>query len=199
MFSKWLGDAAGVDSQDRFEPFLDIHNTLLERSRNPADLTHQFKANYSYDLPIRANHGWNRLLSGWITVNLPGYQSLTDWQTAHFGDAQAPGAAPEADPDGDGANNLLEYLTGTDPMSDAEAWKISVRLAGATVEISYRQIANRGFQVEWSADLTQPGSWRPLDVPGNRPFFPATNSTSIVTDVITSTPFRLYRVRVFEP
>ena len=139
------------------------------------------------------------LLSGWITVNLPGYQSLTDWQTAHFGDAQAPGAAPEADPDGDGANNLLEYLTGTDPMSDAEAWKISVRLAGATVEISYPQIANRGFQVEWSADLTQPGSWRPLDVPGNRPFFPATNSTSIVTDVITSTPFRLYRVRVFEP
>ena len=126
-------------------------------------------------------------------------RSIFTWQVRYFGSTNAPSAAATADPDADGARNFLEYLTGTDPMSDAEAWKISVRLAGATVEISYPQIANRGFQVEWSADLTQPGSWRPLDVPGNRPFFPATNSTSIVTDVITSTPFRLYRVRVFEP
>jgi len=139
------------------------------------------------------------LLGEWITANLPQYQSLTDWQTAHFGDARAPDAAPDADPDGDGANNLLEYLTGTDPISQADAWKISVRQFGTAVEISYPQIANRGFQVEWSADLTPPASWQPLDVPGNRPFFPATSSTSTVTDIIANSPFRFYRVRVFEP
>jgi hypothetical protein len=72
VFSKWLSDAAGT-SQLRFEPFLDINNTKLETARTPTDLTHQFKANYSYDLPfgegkmIHLNHGWNRLIQGWTT------------------------------------------------------------------------------------------------------------------------------------
>ena len=72
VFEKWLSDAAGLD-QLRFEPFQDINNTGLERSRPPTDLTHQFKANYSYDLPFGEGHalhlgrGWNRLISGWVT------------------------------------------------------------------------------------------------------------------------------------
>ena len=72
VFSKWLSDAAGLD-QSRFEPFLDIHNTALEKARAPTDLTHQFKANYTYDLPfggghvLHLNHGWNRLIEGWTT------------------------------------------------------------------------------------------------------------------------------------
>ena len=72
VFEKWLTDAAGID-QNRFEPFLDINNTALERSRPPTDLTDQFKANYAYDLPIgdghvlHLSHGWNRLLQGWTT------------------------------------------------------------------------------------------------------------------------------------
>jgi hypothetical protein len=75
VFSKWLSDAAGTD-QNRFEPFLDIHNGSLERSRTPTDLTHQFKANYSYDLPMGEGHflrlkrGWNRLVSGWTTSGI---------------------------------------------------------------------------------------------------------------------------------
>ena len=72
VFSKWLSDAVGLDPL-RMEPFLDINNTALERSRTPTDLTHQFKANYAYDLPIgeghfiHLRHGWNRLLNGWTT------------------------------------------------------------------------------------------------------------------------------------
>jgi hypothetical protein len=72
VFSKWLSDASTVNSL-RFEPFLDINNTALERSRTPSDLTHQFKANYSYDLPfgeghaLHLNHGWDRLVQGWTT------------------------------------------------------------------------------------------------------------------------------------
>jgi hypothetical protein len=75
VFSKWLSDAAGLD-QNRFEPFLDIHNTRLEYARTPTDLTHQFKANYSYELPLGAGHalhlrgGWNRLLEGWSTSGI---------------------------------------------------------------------------------------------------------------------------------
>jgi hypothetical protein len=72
VFSKWLSDAGGLD-QLRFEPFLDINNTALEHARTPTDLTHQFKANYSYDLPfgeghrLHLNHGLNRVISGWST------------------------------------------------------------------------------------------------------------------------------------
>jgi outer membrane receptor protein involved in Fe transport len=72
VFSKWLSDAGGLD-QLRFEPFLDINNTALEHARTPTDLTHQFKANYSYDLPfgeghrLHLNHLFNRVISGWST------------------------------------------------------------------------------------------------------------------------------------
>ncbi len=72
VFSKWLSDAGGVDPL-RFEPFLDIHNTALENARPPTDLTHQFKLNYVYELPLgeghflHLNHGWNRLIQGWST------------------------------------------------------------------------------------------------------------------------------------
>jgi hypothetical protein len=72
VFSKLLSDAGGLD-QLRFEPFLDINNTALEHARTPTDLTHQFKANYSYDFPageghrLHLIHGWNRLISGWTT------------------------------------------------------------------------------------------------------------------------------------
>ena len=139
------------------------------------------------------------LLSAWITNDLPNAQSFADWQFAHFGSTNAPNAAPDADPDNDGAKNLLEYLTGTDPLVGADAWKINVRPAGNTVEISFPQIANRGFQVESAPSMTSPISWQPLDVPANRPLFSPTNFTAVVTDTITNTPFKFYRVRVFEP
>ncbi len=80
VYSKWLSDAGGLDAL-RFEPFLDINNTALERSRTPTDLTHQFKANYSYDIPIGEGHllhlrgGWNRLLNGWTTSGILSWTS----------------------------------------------------------------------------------------------------------------------------
>ena len=55
---------------------MDINNTKLEGSRPPTDLTNQFKANYSYALPIGGAHmlglrgGWDRLLQGWSTSGI---------------------------------------------------------------------------------------------------------------------------------
>jgi hypothetical protein len=80
VYSRWLSDAGGLD-QLRFEPFLDINNTKLERARPPTDLTHQFKANYSYDLPIGEGHwlhlkgGLDRLLTGWTTSGILSWTS----------------------------------------------------------------------------------------------------------------------------
>jgi hypothetical protein len=70
-WEKWLSDAPGTD-QIRFDPFMDINNTAIERSRVPVDLTYQFKANYSYDLPFGEGHRihsrfWDKIIGGWMT------------------------------------------------------------------------------------------------------------------------------------
>ena len=139
------------------------------------------------------------LLTAWITNGLANYQSFVEWQVANFNSTNAPNAAPEADPDNDGGNNYLEYLTGTDPMTNGDAWGINVRQSDSTVEISFLQIANLGFLVEWTLDLSTPVDWQPLDVSGNRPFYSPTSFTATISDAISGTPFKYYRVRVFEP
>ncbi len=93
----------------------------------------------------------------------------------------------------------MEYLTGTDPIIGGDAWGIKVRQSGNAVEISFPQIANLGFQVEWTPALSPPVVWQPLDVPGNHPAYPPTNFTATISDAIASTPFKYYRVRVLEP
>jgi hypothetical protein len=70
-FEKWLSDAAGI-YQNRFEPFMDFNNSAIERARTPTDLTHQFKANYSYDLPFGEEHKIHgrfvdKIIGGWMT------------------------------------------------------------------------------------------------------------------------------------
>jgi hypothetical protein len=77
QYSKSLGDGSG-DVQTRLEPLMDNNNLRLERSREPWDLTHLFKANFAVDLPFgKGKHfatgraldyvvgGWN--LSGVLT------------------------------------------------------------------------------------------------------------------------------------
>jgi hypothetical protein len=86
VYSRMFGDtqddirpATVANAQTRFEPFLDINNAKIERSRPAAfDLTHVLKGNAHYELPFGRGHRMNYqpvaiLLSGWNvagTVNL---------------------------------------------------------------------------------------------------------------------------------
>ena len=80
VFSKVLSDAAG-DGQTRFEPFLDINNASLEKSRAPFNQTHVFKANYIYELPFgEGKHfdlgrTWNRIFGGFSTSGIVTWSS----------------------------------------------------------------------------------------------------------------------------
>lgn len=81
-WSKILSDANG-DQQTDFEPFLDIHNTKIEKHRVPGmDLTHAFKANFVYNMPF--GHGQkfasshalvNHIIGGWTMSGIYTLQS----------------------------------------------------------------------------------------------------------------------------
>ena len=69
-------------SVQRFLPYLDNSQPGLERARANFDVTHAFKANFRYQLPVGKGHAWstsNRYLSqavsGWTTSSIFTWQS----------------------------------------------------------------------------------------------------------------------------
>jgi len=139
------------------------------------------------------------LIAAWITNELSGYVSYSDWQLNYFGATNAPGAGPLDDVDGDRAHNYLEYLTGTNPTNAASGWSVSISLTNAQAQIVIPQVANRAVEVQSTTNLADSASWTALNQPDNRPFFPRTNRTIVVSDPAAATTPKLYRVRVFEP
>jgi len=138
------------------------------------------------------------LLAVWITNDLPNYLSYQTWQSNYFGATNAASAGQLADPDGDGAKNYLEYLTGTVPTNAASAWRISVAQNNGAVQIVIPQIANRAVEVQATTNFLDSLSWSALNLPANAPFFPASNRTTVVSEP-TAGAAKYYRVRVFEP
>jgi hypothetical protein len=92
-FSKTMTDFGG--SQNQFAPFQDNARPHLERQRAPFDLTHAFKGNFTYELPMGRGHKLfsspNRalglLVNGWQVGSIFTWQSgqpfsiLSTWQT----------------------------------------------------------------------------------------------------------------------
>ena len=110
-----------------------------------------------------------QLLTDWITQSLPQRQSFSDWQIENFGSTSNPNAAPDADPDGDGQTNLLEFFTYTNPNSAASASPLpALTSANGQLELSFTQPANRAALIQTSTDLT---NWTLWDVPGNSPSY----------------------------
>jgi uncharacterized repeat protein (TIGR03806 family) len=139
------------------------------------------------------------LINDWITQDLPSYQDFPTWQVANFGSTDAAVAAPDADPDQDGASNFLEYLTGTNPNDQSDVWKISIQRTDQSVIITFPQAADRAFEVDATTNLADPNSWQPLDVPDNRPFFAASPGLATVHDPVAPTITKFYRVSVRGP
>ncbi len=139
------------------------------------------------------------LLSEWITNGLANYQSFADWQTTFFNSTEIASAAADADPDGDGAPNQLEYLVGGNPLVRSDAWAISIHSAASGLQVTFPRVANRMFEVQGTTRLNDPQSWSVLDIPANRPFFSATNGNTVIEDLDKSSSVKFYRVRVFAP
>lgn len=138
------------------------------------------------------------LLRRWITGESLQFQTFEAWQVGNFDDNEGPEAARFADPDHDGAVNYLEFLLGSSPVLSLSPWRIGLSVTDDLVTVTYPALANRGFEVQGTINPADPGSWQPLDVPGNEPFFSSTNRTVVVHERLEPQAPKFYRVRVFE-
>ena len=131
--------------------------------------------------------------------------AFQNWQVQYFGSTTNAAADPNADPDGDGCNNLCEFLSGTDPTNSASSFGIiSVTTQGsngADVVITWTEGGGRTNVVQATAGT----------VDGSGSY--ATNFTDLSSFIIiqgtgvqttnyldasgaTNSPARYYRIRL---
>jgi hypothetical protein len=66
--------------------------------------------------------------------------------------------------------------------------------------VVFPRLANRGFEVQWTTNLLNSSSWQSLNVPENRPLFPAADETAHLSDgIAVNAQAKFYRVLVYEP
>lgn len=124
-----------------------------------------------------------------------GGDSLDDvWQQFWFGENPAL-SAPGLDPDGDGQNNLTEFLAITSPLDPASL--LTTRIEPVPGRPTHRQLilhpwrSERTYTWEWTPDFVQP--WQPL--PGAN-ITPEAGEEAHATDTNAVDPRRLYRLRI---
>ncbi|HYE31143.1 MAG TPA: PQQ-dependent sugar dehydrogenase [Methylomirabilota bacterium] len=137
-----------------------------------------------------------QLISQWISQDLAGYQTFSQWQQQHFGSTTAPNARADADPDNDGANNELEYVVRTNPKAAGDAW--GVALDAENNQLRVLQPANRAIEAQSVDRLGQHGLWAPINVPENKPHYPAA-AREVTIPLPTDSQSRYFRVRIHEP
>jgi hypothetical protein len=87
VFSKVLTDYAPSTNNDqsRFQPYLDNARPQLEKGRAPFDFNHQFKANFTYELPIGKGHRLFASDNKMVSLLVDGWQtgSIFTWQSGN--------------------------------------------------------------------------------------------------------------------
>jgi len=90
-------------------------------------------------------------------------ETYDTWRARNF-DSNPSGGQPDADPDGDGRSNLLEYATGSDPNSAANPEVIKAQFEAGAFVLTIRKgpgVKDARYEVEGSPNLSS-GSWSPL-------------------------------------
>ncbi len=130
---------------------------------------------------VQGSHGYERmpqigssevdelavsLLTNWISSTPPNDATFPEWQAILFGDVNAIDAAADADPDHDGNENLLEFMTYTDPLDPNDFWRPEFTRIGTDACIDFSMPPSRNYEAQISSDLQ---NWQTWEVVGNPP------------------------------
>ncbi len=132
--------------------------------------------------------------AGYITALTP----FQTWQIQYFGSTTNPAAAANVDADGDGQNNLAEFLAGSDPTNSASALRItSITKQGADILITWTMGAGKTNALQVTAGDPFGG----YATNGFVDIFSVTNTVGTITNYLdvggaTNVPTRYYRVRL---
>jgi len=147
-----------------------------------------------------ATGGCTAIMSGSASVSL--MDPFTCWQLQYFGCTNCPQAAATADPDGDGQNNMAEFLAGTNPTNNSSALAImSVIKSGADVSVTW-QTAGGHTNIVQATSGDGNGGYSTnsfADVPASQTIVVGSGDT--MTNYLdgggaTNVPSRYYRVRL---
>jgi autotransporter-associated beta strand protein len=144
-----------------------------------------------------------------ISTNTPGQVNLEvtpilsafqQWQVNYFGSTNNPAADSNEDPDGDGQNNLAEYLAGTSPTNSASALRIiSTVQQSNDILISWTTAGGRTNAVQAGPGDTSGGYSNDfVDISG---LMIMAGSGDVTTNYVdgggaTNKPSRYYRIRL---
>ncbi len=123
--------------------------------------------------------------------------AFQNWQIQYFGTTNSPAGA-NADPDGDGQNNLAEFLAGTDPTNSASSFRvISVTQTGNSLRVTWTMGNNRTNALQATAGDGNGG----YNTNSFADIFTVTNTVGSITNYldtggVTNAPARYYRVRL---
>ncbi len=103
----------------------------------------------------------------------PSRENLASFQLQHFSGLELTDLAVSgsySDPDGDGLGNYFEYALGLDPRHPDTAGALHVDGANGQLALRYRRLrSDVYYQVEGTAQITEPSSWSAATVAQGEP------------------------------
>jgi len=146
---------------------------------------------------IDATTGCTNTMNGSATATTDPFQC---WQLQYFGCTNCPQAAASADPDGDGQNNLAEFLSGTDPTNSASALRVTSTVRqGSDILITWTTAGSHTNAVQSTAGDGSGGyTTNFIDISGPIIITGSGDTTTNYTDTggATNGPSQFYRVRL---
>ncbi|MGA2137848.1 MAG: immunoglobulin domain-containing protein [Verrucomicrobiia bacterium] len=182
----------------------DFGDNTTTNTASGASFAHTYAAGtYTVTLTASNSAGTSTLVSNsLITATVVATNAFQSWQLSHFGCTNCAQADAAADPDGDGMNNLAEFLSGSDPNNSSSGLRI----------ISVAPQNNGDMLITWSTvgGLTNAVQATAGDAGGGystnfvdittRPHIIVSGSGDVTTNYTDSggatNPSRFYRIRL---